>query len=180
VIFRIFELHVEVKMIKNNIFARRKASYLEQLQERVLYFDTDSVIYVTRPGEAKLPTGVFMGELTDELECYCSGASICEFCAAGPKNYTFSVQNSAGDIIDSCCKVKGISLNTKNSALVNFDSMKHMVTQNRHSKVLLSENRIARTKDHRIVTEPQTKTWRLVYNKRQLQEDLTTLPWGYK
>jgi hypothetical protein len=155
-------------------------SYLEILQERVLYFDTDSVIYVTRPGEEKLPTGEFLGDLTNELESYGPGSSISEFCSAGPKNYTFTVQNPHGEIIGSCCKVKGISLNTLNSTLVNFETMKHMVTQNRQTEVRLSENRIARTKDHRIVTQSETKTWRVVYNKRQLQEDLTTLPWGHR
>jgi len=54
-------------------------SYLEKLGERVLYFDTDSVIYSTKPGEEKLKTGEFLGDLTDELEKYGPGSYISEF-----------------------------------------------------------------------------------------------------
>jgi hypothetical protein len=40
---------------------------LEQLNRRVLYLDTDSVIYVAKEGEWEPPTGSYLGELTDEL-----------------------------------------------------------------------------------------------------------------
>lgn len=36
---------------------------LETLQERVLYYDTDSVIYKWRPGYAEIPLGVFFGRV---------------------------------------------------------------------------------------------------------------------
>ena len=54
--------------VKTNIFiaiyttahARLKLySALETLQERVLYYDTDSVIYKWRPGQVEIPLGVF-------------------------------------------------------------------------------------------------------------------------
>ena len=43
-------------------------SLLETLGERVLYFDTDSVIFVSRPGDEDPKTGSFLGELTNELK----------------------------------------------------------------------------------------------------------------
>ena len=43
-------------------------SALETLQQRVLYYDTDSVIYKWRPGQVEIPLGVFLGEFTDEVE----------------------------------------------------------------------------------------------------------------
>ena len=43
-------------------------SVLEQLDRRVLCFDTDSVIYVSKDGEWEPPTGSYLRELTDELE----------------------------------------------------------------------------------------------------------------
>lgn len=82
-------------------------SYIEKLQERVLYFDTgknnfknffklkkvcfhkakkylDSVIYLTRPGDTyEPPTGSFLGDLTNELEEYGPGAYIQEFVSGG-------------------------------------------------------------------------------------------------
>lgn len=55
---------------KTNIFvaafttcwARLKLySYLKQLQEQVLYFDTDSVVYLWAPGKVDIPLGDFFG-----------------------------------------------------------------------------------------------------------------------
>ena len=43
-------------------------SVLEQLDRRVLYFDTDSVIYVSKDGEWEPPMGSYLGDLTDELD----------------------------------------------------------------------------------------------------------------
>lgn len=41
---------------------------LETLQECVLYYDTDSVVYRWRPSQAESPLGVFLGEFTDECK----------------------------------------------------------------------------------------------------------------
>ena len=61
-------------------------SYLEQLQQRVLNFDTDSVIYTTRPGQLRIPLGDNLGEMRNELD---NGDFITEFTSAGPKNYGY-------------------------------------------------------------------------------------------
>ena len=58
---------------------------LEKLNEQVLYYDTDSVIYSCKEGEIKIPTGIFLGEMTDELE----GDGITVFGSAGPKSYCY-------------------------------------------------------------------------------------------
>ena len=46
----------------------RLYNVLDRLQERVLYFDTDSIIYVSKPGEWEPPTGDYLGDLTDEID----------------------------------------------------------------------------------------------------------------
>ena len=56
-------------------------SYLESLQERILYFDTDSIIYIEREGEYSPPVGDYLGDMTDELD----GGHITEFVSGGPK-----------------------------------------------------------------------------------------------
>jgi len=67
-------------------------SYLEKLQERVLYYDTDSIIYLTRPQDNyEVPTGNFLGEMTDELEDYGPGSFINEYVSIGPKSYAYEV-----------------------------------------------------------------------------------------
>ncbi|XP_048252721.1 uncharacterized protein LOC125380975 [Haliotis rufescens] len=60
-------------------------SYIKPLDRRVLYFDTDSVIYIHRAEEWNPPLGDSLGELTDELD----GNTIKTFVSAGPKNYSY-------------------------------------------------------------------------------------------
>ena len=53
---------------------------------RVLYYDTDSVIYSCKQGETKLPLGNSLGELTNELAM---DEWIVRFCLTGSKCYSF-------------------------------------------------------------------------------------------
>ena len=55
---------------------------LEYLQEKVLYFDTDWVIYMDG-GSKNIKSGDILGEMADEL----SGAAISLFVSTGPKSY---------------------------------------------------------------------------------------------
>ena len=43
-------------------------SELEKLGERVLYFDTDSIFYASRPNEYEPKTGDQLGDLTNEID----------------------------------------------------------------------------------------------------------------
>ena len=68
-------------------YARLKLyDLLDLLQERVLYYDTDSVIYVHKPGKPDPPLGNYLGDLTDELD---DGDYITSFVSGGPKNYAY-------------------------------------------------------------------------------------------
>ena len=62
---------------------------LELLGERVLYLDTDSVVFAHRPGQASHTLGQYLGEIKDELG---EGDTIVEFCSAGPKNYGYKTR----------------------------------------------------------------------------------------
>ena len=68
----------------------------------MLYYDTDSVIYVSKIGEHEPETGVYLGELTDELD----GDYMTTFVSGGPKNYGYELSNGK-----TCCKIRGITLN---------------------------------------------------------------------
>ena len=57
-------------------------SVLEKVKRNVLYYDTDSVIYVSSPGKYDPPIGDYLGELTNELK---KGEHIVEFVSGGPK-----------------------------------------------------------------------------------------------
>ena len=72
-------------------YARLKLyGLLDLLQERVLYYDTDSVIYVHEPGKPDPPLGDYLGDLTDELD---AGDYITTFISGGPKNYAYITNN---------------------------------------------------------------------------------------
>ena len=78
----------------------------KKLGEQVPYYDTDSVIYRWKQGEPFIPTGNFLGEMTDEL----GWDPIMEFESAGPKSYCYQTMSGKSE-----CKNKG----TKNSFEIN-------------------------------------------------------------
>ena len=85
-------------------YARLKLyDLLDLLQERVLYYDTDSVIYVHEPGKPDPPLGDYLGDLTDELD---PGDYITTFISGGPKNYAYLTNNGKTET-----KIRGITLN---------------------------------------------------------------------
>ena len=57
---------------------------LDYLNEKVLYFDTDSIIYAD-DNTKNIETGDMLGDMTDEL----SGKGISSFISTGPKSYSF-------------------------------------------------------------------------------------------
>ena len=175
-------------------------SLLEMLDRRVLYFDTDSVIFVSRVGDKDPETGSFLGELTNELKK--PGDFITGFVSGGPKNYAFKTL-----LGEQVCKVKGFSFNYKNSKLINFSSMLQLVSnprekivnsvkklklkkrkrkdrqsENEVNKVVVTnERKITRQKlKRKLYNRVEQKEYRIVYDKRVLQKDsFDTLPYGY-
>jgi hypothetical protein len=87
---------------------------LDILNTRVYYYDTDSVIYVSRHGCYDNPLGDFLCELTNELD---GNQYITEFLASGPKVYSFKANK-----VQEICKIRGFTLNYKNNKLINFNS----------------------------------------------------------
>ena len=83
-------------------FHTSSCQILKTLQQRVLYYVTDSVIYKWRPGQVEIPLGVFLGEFTDEVE----GDPIIEFASGGAKNYGYETRGGKVE-----CRVRGFSLN---------------------------------------------------------------------
>ena len=113
-----------VKRFKTNFFiaifttayARFKLyEALETLQERVLYYDTESDIYKWRPGQTVIPLGVFLRDFTDERE----GDLIVEFASGGANNYGYVTRGGKFE-----CKVRGFSLNYKIKQKLNYQSLR--------------------------------------------------------
>lgn len=147
-------------------------SELEKIDRRVLYFDTDSIIYIARPGEYNPQLGNYLGELTSELD---SGDYIEEFVSAGPKNYGYRTKSGK-----SSCTVKGFTLNSSTTDVINFEAIRRVVLQDQNERIEVEQMRFVRDKHQWTVrTESNFKKYRFVYNKRFLFNDLSTLPYGY-
>lgn len=187
-------------------YARLKLyGVLHHLGERVLYMDTDSVIYWHENTDDKqhgLQCGDFLGELTDEVG---DGHWIEEFVSGGPKNYSYkiAVKSECKPDCDKCgtthTKIKGFSLSHANRQKLNHETMKAEVLGtylNEHQR----PEGIARDPDNitaesfRIRWNPRTrlmesfieeKVYSPVVDKRVVQSDrfngwmLDTLPMGY-
>ena len=163
-------------------------SVMNKLGERVLYHDTDSIIFSAKDGEYIPPLGEYLGQLTNELTCKelgckqkdCSGHFIEEFVSCGPKNYSFKV--NSGEIV---CKVRGFSLNYKSSLVLNFESMKEALMvwhKGGEKKELITvKTELVRDRNKGEVNSKEvSKHYGVVYDKRKVLPDFTTLPFGFR
>lgn len=161
---------------------------LNKLDGRVLYHDTDSVIFTTREGDFVPKTGKYLGELTDELDCKslgckrssCEGSHfIEEFVSCGPKNYAYVLNTGEG-----FCKVRGFSLNYANSRIINFEAMKAALFSWKRgdpNDLITVTAEIKRDKrDVQIVNKTVTKHYGVVFDKRRVLDDFSTVPYGYR
>jgi hypothetical protein len=75
------------------------------LQDKALYTDTDSVIYVQpRDEPALVETGDNLGQMTSELKLR---EIITVVVCAGPKNYAYRTYNSSTGASKTVCKNQG-------------------------------------------------------------------------
>lgn len=162
--------------------------YIEFLQYRVLYFDTDSVIYLTdltNPEHKRVTTGWCLGEMTNELKDYGPDAYICEFASGGPKNYGYVVDGTIDGSKPTCIKVRGITLSNTTAKRVNFNTLKRLVHEFVKKGLQKEQNIVSyridvKRQDRMVVTRNTKKKFRVVYDKRIVKKDFTTIPYGWK
>lgn len=153
---------------------------LDLLQNQVLYYDTDSVMYRWQQGQPSIATGDYLGEMKDELQ----GDVIKEFVSAGAKNYAYETQQGKVE-----CKVRGFTLNVRGSEVLNFETMKanilselhHPQDQRRTTDVVTPYYFQRDSEKKRIKVVPRVKKYGLVFDKRVV--DVTTrtsYPFGYQ
>ena len=147
-------------------YARLKLyGVLDMLQERVLYYDTDSVIFVSKPNDPEPPIGPYLGELTDDLV---------------PKNYSYRTNT---DKVET--KVRGITLDCTANQKVNFNVIRALVNLHAQCHVTghvtvdipFKSTRDAKSKN--IETKRMKKDYRIVYDKRVIVDEYKPLPCGY-
>lgn len=152
---------------------------LEPLGDRVIYFDTDSVFFTEKKDGWNPPIGDYLGELKDETK----GVPILSFVSGGAKSYAYQLADES-----TVCKIKGFTLNHRNSTTLNFHTLKSLVTTpgealkskfDKQVYEIQEPHKIIR-QNGKIISAPQNKQYRLVYDKRMLTPSLKTYPYGWK
>ena len=93
----------------------------------------------------------------------------------GPKNYAYVTATGK-----TCCKIRGFTLNFRNSQLLNFDVLKSMICDQDEPIAIQNPSKICRdAKRRKVLNKIETKLYKIVYDKRVIQPDLNTLPYGY-
>jgi hypothetical protein len=95
-------------------------------KERALYCDTDSAIYVQRPGDEILETGEALGQWSSELD---EGVWGVQFMALAPKCYCL-VYNEEGKVREkesALLKAKGVTMTVENHKVVHASSLRSII-----------------------------------------------------
>ena len=163
-------------------------SVMQKLGPRVLYHDTDSIIFSVKDSDEYIPPlGEYLGDLTSELTCKelgckipnCEGHWIVEFVSCGPKNYAYRV--NTGQI---ACKVRGFSLNYRSSLVLNFQTMKEVLCNwlyNSPQELITVKTELRRDKHQpQVYNRVVSKHYGVVYDKRKILPDLSTVPFGFR
>ena len=152
-------------------------SHLEKLNQQVLYYDTDSVIYKWKEGLERIDAGDFLGEMKDEVE----GDHIVEFVSGGAKNYGYRTARGKVE-----CKVRGFTLNVRGKSVLNYDTMKELVFkeikegQKTQLEVTNPSHFKRDTRNKDIGQVVQKKNYGVVFNKRVIDsQSMISYPFGY-
>lgn len=142
---------------------------LKPLGDKVLYFDTDSVMYVSPDGSPLIPIdttgalGLWTSECPEDDYFY-------EYVSSGPKCYSLRSRSGTNDI----AKVKGCFLHYQNERIFNFDQLKEAVLCKAFGLdfapiVLHKDERIMRKKYFEVlVEENKGKVLWFNYDKRSI------------
>ena len=153
-------------------------SYLKPLGDQVMYCDTDSIVFTVKPGEWEPALGDFLGDLTDEAP----NNDITHFVTGGPKNYAYNLSEPNKKGQTSICKVRGITLNFKNTLAINFDTLKRLVSCKSAENIITVTDKFKITRNSEtcnIVTKLEHKDYRIVFDKRVLTHDYVSIPYGF-
>lgn len=176
---------------------------MDKLGKRVLYHDTDSIIYEYDTDKYNIPIGKYLGEWEDET----GGKPIVQFVSTGPKTYAYAVLEDEETVDDAkleqClkdgeefwvsgdgltmrrlkykCKSKGFSQSYHNQSKVNFKQLHRLLIGDietiKTCSIKFNWNRV----QGRMTTANEEKLLRLTYDKGVVdRSDFTVYPYGYE
>ncbi len=155
----------------------RLYSGLETVGSRAIYCDTDSIVYLSKPGEADIPIGDKLGEWTDEL----GGDYIREFVAAGPKSYAYITRSGK-----SAVKSKGFKMSYINcQSTLNFENYRAAVDGEEFTMETVTSFKINRDKTRKelVTEEGAVKYFTPTLNRKGVvdaeSDTLRVYPFGY-
>jgi hypothetical protein len=157
----------------------RLYKFLEILGERVLYMDTDSVIYIDDESEAckeiKSLIGSNLGQLTNELD----SNHITVHVAAAPKDYGYELDNGKIKI-----KNKGIIMRAEAEEKITFGKKIDLVKDNNTSAEAINNTQFVLNKvDNKVRNKSQVKVYDFEFNKRMIvrenDDSIFSLPYGF-
>ena len=156
-------------------YARLKLfNLMNELGERLLYCDTDSVIFSAPFGVPVPPTDSYLGGLTNEVGEE-QGGSIVEFASSGPKSYAYKTRSG-----DTVTKIRGFTLSFDNAKQLNFSSMKRVVTEGGGERIETEKHGIVRDAHSRLFSRTEKKVFRSCFDKRIVTAGLNTYPFGWE
>jgi hypothetical protein len=121
----------------------RLYEFLHKVGGRLLYCDTDSIIYELSPNASEnLPLGFHMGELTNELD---EGEVIVRFVSGGPKVYAY-ITNKGKCVV----KVKGFQITERTKSAFSFDNLWDIISSHIASHLDPNIGRVRNETDTKI------------------------------
>jgi hypothetical protein len=149
---------------------------LWRLGRRIVYLDTDSIIYMheNREGAYNPELTPYLGGLKDEME----GRAIAAVSCLGAKNY--GIKCADGQTV---CKVRGFNLCFRASKTVNYDVMEAMATEppRRADTHSIHEPRVFKRDGlGGVFSVAGDKLYGMTYDKRIIAADcVDTVPFGW-
>jgi nitrite reductase/ring-hydroxylating ferredoxin subunit len=145
---------------------------MEKLGSRVIYHDTDSIIYERDPLGYNIPNGRYLGEWEDE----CGGAPITGFVSTGPKTYAYRYIKNGAETY--ACKAKGFTLNSTTVEEINFNGMHALIVGDKHYLEAVCPH-FQYDRDKGMVSYNMHKVLKWSYDKGAVMDDYSILPKGY-
>ncbi|KAL3095127.1 hypothetical protein niasHT_027946 [Heterodera trifolii] len=149
----------------------------------ILYYDTDSIIYVHPEDNDPLPTGKgHLGELTDEKPDH----NILEFISAGCKNYGLKLERKDNGEIEYDLKIRGITLDEQTVQTIHYDSVKDQImrygSDDPADPIIVTYPHFIRPNliQGKVYTQSLTKHYQPVFTKGIINNAFQVLEFGYR
>uniref|UniRef100_A0A914Q2H5 DNA-directed DNA polymerase n=1 Tax=Panagrolaimus davidi TaxID=227884 RepID=A0A914Q2H5_9BILA len=154
-------------------------SYLEKVfftrGAKIIYLDTDCVVFICRIDMIPLITGPYLGDLTDEFPGY----KILEFCTNGCKQYAIKLLKDG--IITFILKLRGITITADVAKLLHYKKFKHMVKNYGNNEcIIIKFPQIMSHRTGHVYTRESVKRYVGIFQKGLIANDYTIVPFGFR